>query len=477
MSVRGLSRRSTLKLLGASSLALSAPAFSRVAQSAHVVVIGAGFSGLYAAMLLEGEGVKVTVLEGDTRVGGRARTMYDLPGQPEAGAKEIGGMYARVVSIADELSVSLTNPIEMDSENVNLGGIKMAISLDGNLIDDEQWATSPHNTLPPLERRLPPNALLWSSMAKDNPIEDLETWLDPSIQEQYDMPLSDYLNSTGISATAQRILANDAYKEDLSQISALDVLRLVKVFEFYQRQDSTNLHIDGGTSKLPEAMANSLKGDVLLNKKVVAISQDTTGVKVSCGDGTTHDGTHIVCSIPFSVLRTVEIDPQPPALQKQAIDRLPYSEAMVIFFTAAPYWEDDGLAPNTWTDGPLGLIQYLPYHGGTFWSFSNGNASRWLDGLTHEESNQAILAELTRVRPSTQGRIEVTGLHSWTSHPFSLGQYKYFAPGQIRRFADKMARPFDRVHFAGEHTAILNIGLESAMESGERAAIDILGQI
>jgi monoamine oxidase len=37
-----------------------------------------------------------------------------------------------------------------------------------------------------------------------------------------------------------------------------------------------------------------------------------------------------------------------------------------------------------------------------------------------------------------------------------------------------MAAPHGRIHFCGEHTALANRGMEAAMESGERAAIEVL---
>ena len=41
-------------------------------------------------------------------------------------------------------------------------------------------------------------------------------------------------------------------------------------------------------------------------------------------------------------------------------------------------------------------------------------------------------------------------------------------PGEI-------ANSLGRIHFAGEHTALTNRGMEGAMESGERAALEGLG--
>jgi monoamine oxidase len=44
----------------------------------------------------------------------------------------------------------------------------------------------------------------------------------------------------------------------------------------------------------------------------------------------------------------------------------------------------------------------------------------------------------------------------------------------VNRFAHDMIKPHHRMHFAGEHTRRLEVGMESAMESGERAAFEIL---
>ena len=65
-----LSRRQFVQAAGAASLALSTPGILRAQKSAQVVVIGAGLSGLAAALLLQEAGLKVKVIEGRERVGG-----------------------------------------------------------------------------------------------------------------------------------------------------------------------------------------------------------------------------------------------------------------------------------------------------------------------------------------------------------------------------------------------------------------------
>ncbi|NDF33966.1 MAG: FAD-dependent oxidoreductase, partial [Euryarchaeota archaeon] len=76
---------------------------ARAAERSDVIIIGAGFSGLKAAILLADEGLSVTVLEGNSRVGGRAFTADHVYGKPEFGASQIGPYYARVRDMAQRM--------------------------------------------------------------------------------------------------------------------------------------------------------------------------------------------------------------------------------------------------------------------------------------------------------------------------------------------------------------------------------------
>jgi len=89
----GISRRSWLKksglMLTPYILGLGAcVGTKRKTFDADVLIIGAGLSGLQAALILEGAGVKIKVIEATNRFGGRVYTAKesDVPGHPELGA-------------------------------------------------------------------------------------------------------------------------------------------------------------------------------------------------------------------------------------------------------------------------------------------------------------------------------------------------------------------------------------------------------
>ena len=79
-----LSRRTLIKALGATPL-LAASGPVRALNKSDVIVVGAGLSGLNAALILESAGLKVTVLEGRDRIGGRVQSLRNIPGNPEVG--------------------------------------------------------------------------------------------------------------------------------------------------------------------------------------------------------------------------------------------------------------------------------------------------------------------------------------------------------------------------------------------------------
>ena len=84
-----------------------------------------------------------------------------------------------------------------------------------------------------------------------------------------------------------------------------------------------------------------------------------------------------------------------------------------------------------------------------------------------------VVQEIEAIRPAARGKIAGAALHSWTAERFNAGDFSYFAPGQLTRIVSRMADPHGRLHFAGEHTARANRGLESALESSERVAIEV----
>ena len=112
--------------------------------------------------------------------------------------------------------------------------------------------------------------------------------------------------------------------------------------------------------------------------------------------------------------------------------------------------------------------------GSSLWYYANGtNAQDILKrppGLFVESAKK----ELLDARPAVAGSIGPGTAFSWSDHPFARSTFAFRAPGNLSRLQQQLKAPHGRVHFAGEHTADLEAGIEGALESGERAAIEIL---
>ncbi len=462
----------------AQGLIKAAPPIKQGGKSgtADVIVIGAGLSGLGTARLLEERGIRVLVLEGRERVGGRVYTLSHLPGYPEAGANSMSPAYGRTIEAARWGGVELVDvlPGMMRSGQQEL-------VLGGKIIARADWPTSPLNPFPEGQKQIMPWEFVPRLINQKTPLKDYAEWVAPE-NKPLDISLYEFLRSQGAS-DGMIDLAYDtvvSYGTSAHDVSALMLEFIDGWAKAMAPAGRGQLAAKGGNQRIPEAMASQLKGDILLGKEVLAIEQDGGVMRVRCADGSVYQAKRVVCSMPFSTLRRVKITPALTGLQAEAVKILRYQLMTQVFLTASqPFWQDDGLSPSMWTDGPAGwvLAQYFGAREDEVTGLTiqaRGYAAADLDRLGPEAAGRKVVAAIEQIRPAARGKLKVAGYHSWGQDPFSAGDWAVFAPGQPTSLLPVMSLPHGYLFFCGEHTAKANRGMEAAMESSEQATIDVL---
>lgn len=479
-----LSRRELLQGTAALAAGAMLPTAVRAAPMLDVIVIGAGLSGLNAALLLEEQGLRVRVLEGRGRIGGRIESLRSVEGAPEMGGDSILGGYGRMQAMARRLNLKLVDHEGRRdlSPEAHLDPRSVELALGGRVIPRADWPRHPLNAMPADARdRFPGRGYFQSVIAANNPLTQFEDWWRPE-SRALDVSVHEFFKRIGWSDAAIELNYNTnvQYGTSAHDVSALMWFYVQAWFKLQGARERVAYKAPNGNQSIPEAMAASLRGDLLKNAEVVALRSTGSSVQVTCADGSVHSARRIVCSMPLPTLRWLHFDPLLPPAKLRAIRTVPVMRiTKVVLVPKRPFWREDGMAPAMWTDTAAGEIRALREADGhddvtCLMAWARGFLADRLDAMGPQAAGERVRREYEALRPAAKGQLEVAGVKSWQSDRYSGGDWVCWAPGQVTEAVPALKEPAGLIHFCGEHTALTNRGMEGAMESGERAALELL---
>jgi len=414
----------------------------RAGEPKRVVIIGAGIAGLVAAYELDRAGHEPIVLEANQRVGGRVYTLRGFaPGlYGEAGAMRIPRVHDLTLGYCERFGLKL-RPFVM-------GNPKALVYVAGERMTAEQVETEPGRLRFDLEGAEVGRSFgaLW-----DQAVADLRGLLEhdedagwEAIVRDYDQySLREFLESRGWSEGAIEMYGVMNFVESDLDNSVIEEFResLGKAFEDMQE-------IVGGMDLLPAAFYSPIQERVRFGAEVVGISQDPDGVIISyrtLAGRFAERADYAICTLPFSVLRHVEVTPRFSREKQRAVRQLNYSESTKILFQVRNrFWEtEDGIVGGTTaTDLPIRRIVY-PSHpaddGGEravllasyTWSQDATRWARWIRSLASS-------------RPSTTSprSIHLSGVRSRAGSPRRGRPIR--SPRVLSHSSPRVSRPSSR---------------------------------
>jgi len=480
---RRMMRRRLLALAALlAAMAPLCPGLSRAATPRKVIVLGAGLAGLAAAYELRRAGHEVTVLEARERAGGRVNTLREPFADglhAEAGALFIPQNHDLTLGYARSFGLSLEPAMPLFESRLYFVGGRRVVPASSSA----EWPFD----LSAAEKELG-RAGLWRRYL-DDALDRLGDVAAPgwpaggALAELDRMSGSEFLRSRGASPAVVALLRVgflDLMADGIESYSALQMLQRVALAK---RAGGRSYVIRDGSDRLAQAFAKALAGSVHYRSSVVGIQPDerSAGVVVEReGRRERLAADRIVCTLPFSVLRRIEVAPPFSDQKRQAIDELPYTSVVrVLLQFGEKFWNADNLHVLTSTDMPIAwFFEHTvnqPGRRGILEAQAVGAAARHLGAMGETERIEFALSQLTRIYPSARKHYERARSYSWDQDPWARGAFAYFRPGQMMALMPHLARPEGAVHFAGDHTSIWSGWMQGALESGLRAAREVSG--
>ena len=451
-----------------------------------VIILGAGLAGLTAAWELEQSGHNVVVVEAQIRPGGRILTLREgfTPGlSAEAGAMSFSDGYRHLMQYVRLFQIPYES---LGTAAVRSAGATALYHLRGQLLQAqaEGMVDWPFD-LTAEERALGQMGILRKYILSlldgvDDPTSSypLPDWVKPYDQKT----LRKLAAERGASRGAQELVRSTFWFGGMRYDESAAACLLSDLSLFYRGQ--TAYGFPGGSDVLPLAFASRLRNQVRYGTEVVRIKQSQEQVEIVVKVGDVLDrltAERVVCTIPFSILRHIEIDPPLSPPKREVVYGLEYHPVTRVYLQVSQrFWESEGVTGGALTDLPIGQVQEHPiFRTGAegdrtlLEAHVRGDVAPVLDAMAEDERLRFVLTEMEKVHPGVSKYYEGGQSKSWQNDPWSRGAFSSFRPGQMTGWLPKIVRPEGRIHFAGEHTSIFPATLEGAVESGARAAREI----
>ncbi|MCB0728051.1 MAG: FAD-dependent oxidoreductase [Ignavibacteriae bacterium] len=426
-----------------------------------IIILGAGLSGLAAGKMLKENNYDVTILEARNRIGGRVFShTFDAQNSNdsedniviELGAEWIGKSHERLLALCKELNIELLNN-QFDDRLI----------YDNKYFKPDEWDYSPEWKIK-FEKIIKDYANYTEADKKRLDKTDWWRFLMNNDISQKDLDLREYADSTDFGESIRFVSAYAALAE-------------------YAESDETNemdYKAKGGNQMIAKGLAEKIGYDnIKLGNKVVSVNYNNSEIKIICSDGTVYNCDKLICSLPTYSISKINWEPLLPLYKRDAIDQLQYcriNKSATLF--RDKFWKDESFSIITDT------FSHYFYHAtkqqnnnkGVLISYAVGDKADILARLKKEDREKVVAESLSSAfGNNVMDLIETNVNYYWGTDEYSKGAYALYGKSQWFDVMPLLKEKVDNIYFSGEHVADWQGFMEGAINTGEEAAVQIMG--
>ncbi|WP_435357411.1 flavin monoamine oxidase family protein [Emticicia sp. SJ17W-69] len=450
-----MKRRSFLQLGAvASSFSLlnSTKSFAHTVKPSKVIVLGAGFSGLSAALTLFDKKVDFVVLESRNRIGGRVFThkideQADL--RVELGAEWVGDSHEEVKKLCERFKIKLNdNRFETD------------LYFRGKYSTVKRWDFDPS----------------WQKKL-EKLLEEFKN-LNPEQQKQFDrLDWWRYLVNNGIPENDlffRELLDSTDFGESIRHVSAFAA---ISEYAYSSKKNEMDFKMEGGNNTLSDKIADYIgREKILTDHHVEAVIQSGKGVTVKCSNGKIFTADKIICTVPTFSLGQINFSPSLPKATLHAIDALQYARInKCVGLYSQRFWKREDF--DMITDTPAHYFYHATKNQdsikGALTSYTIGEKAD-IFGWQNDESRKQIITDYIHPIGNARNLLQKIVNYNWGQDKYSKGAYAIYGTGQWFTIQPLLKKHHLNVHFAGEHLAEWQGFMEGAIITGRDAVNEIL---
>jgi monoamine oxidase len=274
-----------------------------------------------------------------------------------------------------------------------------------------------------------------------------------------------------------------AQSEELSALHALAFfqssggLKRMTAFKGGAQQD----YFVGGSQQLCDRLAEKLVGPVELRAPVLAVAQDSDGVLVR-SERCERRARYCILAIPPPMAAPIAFTPALPADRDAFLTRMQlgaYTKVVAVY--ERPWWRERGLNGIALAaSGPLQMVVdgAAQSDRGILVGFITGSAAREFGALDAEARRRTAVESFTNLLGAPASEPIDYLDFAWAEKEWFLGApVAHPEPGALAQHGDLPLAPVGRVHWAAADLArVNNAYMDGAIESGERAAAEIIAR-